>query len=59
MYRVNDIGRFAREVISDLNESPRSSSLRYELKMVFLTNESASKAEINILSARDTTRPGP
>ena len=59
MYIVNDIGRFAREVISDLNESPRSSSLRYELKMVFLTNESANKAEINILSARDTTRPGP
>ena len=28
-------------------------------KMVFLTNESANKAEINILSARDTTRPGP
>ena len=27
--------------------------------MVFLTTESASKAEINILSARDTTRPGP
>ena len=30
-----------------------------EKKMVFLTNESANKAEINILSARDTTRPGP
>ena len=28
-------------------------------KIVFLTNESANKAEINILSARDTTRPGP
>ena len=28
-------------------------------KWVFLTNESANKAEINILSARDTTRPGP
>ena len=28
-------------------------------KMVFLTNESANKTEINILSARDTTRPGP
>ena len=28
-------------------------------KMVFLTFESANKAEINILSARDTTRPGP
>ena len=28
-------------------------------KMVFLTIESANKAEINILSARDTTRPGP
>ena len=28
-------------------------------KMVFLTNESANKAEIDILSARDTTRPGP
>ena len=27
-------------------------------KMVFLTIESANKAEINILSARDTTRPG-
>ena len=27
--------------------------------MVFLTFESANKAEINILSARDTTRPGP
>ena len=27
--------------------------------MVFLTNESANKAEINILSARDTTRPRP
>ena len=27
--------------------------------MVFLTNESANKEEINILSARDTTRPGP
>ena len=27
-------------------------------KMVFLTNESANKAEIDILSARDTTRPG-
>ena len=27
--------------------------------MVFLTTESASKAEINILSARDSTRPGP
>ena len=30
-----------------------------DAKMVFLTNESANKAEINILSARDTTRPGP
>ena len=30
-----------------------------ETKMVFLTNESANKAEIDILSARDTTRPGP
>ena len=29
-YIVNDIGRFAREVISNLNESPRSSPLRYE-----------------------------
>ena len=29
------------------------------IKMVFLTNESANKAEIDILSARDTTRPGP
>ena len=28
-------------------------------KMVFLTNESANKAEINILSARDTTRLRP
>ena len=28
-------------------------------KIVFLTNESANKAELNILSARDTTRPGP
>ena len=28
-------------------------------KMVFLTTESANKAEINILSARDATRPGP
>ena len=27
--------------------------------MVFLTNESANMAEINILSVRDTTRPGP
>ena len=27
--------------------------------MVFLTNESANKAEIDILSTRDTTRPGP
>ena len=27
--------------------------------MVFLTIESANKAEINILSAQDTTRPGP
>ena len=26
--------------------------------MVFLMIESANKAEINILSARDTTRPG-
>ena len=29
-YIVNDIGRFAREVISNLNESTRSSPLRYE-----------------------------
>ena len=29
-YIVNDIGRFAREVITNLNESPRSSPLRYE-----------------------------
>ena len=28
-----------------------------ERKMVFLTNESANKVEIDILSARDTTRP--
>ena len=28
-------------------------------KMVFLMIESANKAEINVLSARDTTRPGP
>ena len=27
-------------------------------KMLFLTNEQANKAEITILSARDTTRPG-
>ena len=27
--------------------------------MVFLTYESANKAEIDILSARDRTRPGP
>ena len=27
-------------------------------KMVFLMIESANKAEINIFSARDTTRPG-
>ena len=27
--------------------------------MVFLTIESANKAEINILLARDTTKPGP
>ena len=27
--------------------------------MVFLAIESANKAEINILSARDTTRPRP
>ena len=33
--------------------------LRFKQKMVFLTIESANKAEINILSARDTTRPGP
>ena len=26
-------------------------------EMVFLTNESTNKAELNILSARDTTRP--
>ena len=31
-YIVNDIGRFARELISNLNESPRSSPLRYEWK---------------------------
>ena len=30
-----------------------------EMKMVFLTNESVNKAEIDILSTRDTTRPGP
>ena len=28
-------------------------------KWYFCENESANKAEINILSARDTTRPGP
>ena len=28
-------------------------------KMVFLTIEPANQAEIDILSARDTTRPGP
>ena len=28
-------------------------------KLLFLTTESANKAEINILLARDTTRPGP
>ena len=27
--------------------------------MVFLTNQTANKAKINILAARDTTRPGP
>ena len=27
-------------------------------KMLFLTNEPAKKAEINILTARDTTGPG-
>ena len=36
-----------------------SYSIRHTQKMVFLTNESANKAEIDILSARDTTRPGP
>lgn len=29
-----------------------------EIKMLFLTNELAKKAEINNLSARDTSRPG-
>ena len=29
-----------------------------ELQMLFLTNELAKKAEITILPARDTTRPG-
>ena len=32
---------------------------RKSLTMLFLTNELAKKAEITILSARDTTRPGP
>lgn len=29
-----------------------------EIKMLFLTNELAKKAEINVLSERDTSRPG-
>ena len=39
--------------------SLKKASGRSVIKMVFLTNESANKAEIDILSARDTTRPGP
>ena len=47
-----------KKVLSELTLPwPRSSIM--EVKMVFLTNESANKAEIDILSARDTTRPGP
>ena len=44
-----------------LNSRISESSLVKTLikNMVFLTNESANKAEIDILSARDTTRPGP
>ena len=42
-------------VIKELRGHP----CKIKQKMVFLTNESANKAEIDILSARDTTRPGP
>ena len=38
---------------------PVVNSAKSNQNMVFLAIESANKAEINILSARDTTRPGP
>ena len=41
------------------NKTLQMISLSLPNNMVFLTIESANKAEINILSARDTTRPGP
>ena len=35
-----------------------SKSIQSMKKMLFLANEPAKKAEINILTARDTTGPG-
>ena len=41
------------------NKTLQMISLSLPNNMVFLTIESANKAEINILLARDTTKPGP
>ena len=48
---LRPLTRFTKGVSIFSSKIPRN--------MVFLTNESANKAEIDILSARDTTRPGP
>ena len=51
----NKLTRLCFDFDLELGLWSKSSKLK---KMVFLTIESANKAEINILSARDTTRPG-
>ena len=42
----------------DSNATCRAQLGGYPLNMLFLANEPAKKAEINILTARDTTGPG-
>ena len=48
---------FSRSFLRDPHKF-RKFKIYLLLKMLFLTNEPAKKAEINILTARDTTGPG-
>ena len=52
-------GKLLRAVLTHKSlPQQRLTAHRFALKMLFLTNEPAKKAEINILTARDTTGPG-
>ena len=48
-----------KKIMYSNDKNRKTPNVSQSSKMVFLTNESANKAEIDILSARDTTRPGP